>query len=57
MARVNYRHQKNLREQLKKKRNDEKRLKKEKLPQTENSTEEPAGSAPSFPPSGADHEL
>jgi hypothetical protein len=53
MARVNYRHQKNLREQLKKKRNDEKRLKKEKPPETTNSTE-PAGSAPSFPPSGAD---
>jgi hypothetical protein len=55
MARVNYRHQKNLREQLKKKRNDEKRLKKEKLPETANSTE-PADRAPSSP-SGADHEL
>jgi hypothetical protein len=56
MARVNYRHQKNLREQQKKKRNDEKRLKKEKLPETGTSTE-PAASAPSSPPSGADHEL
>jgi hypothetical protein len=55
MARVNYRHQKNLREQLKKKRNDEKRLKKEKLPQAASSTE-PAEGAPSFPPPGADNE-
>jgi hypothetical protein len=56
MARVNYRHQKNLREQLKKKRNDEKRLRKEKLPQAATSTE-PADGAPSFPPPGADNEL
>lgn len=55
MARVNYRHQKNLREQLKKKRNDEKRLKKEKLPQAANSTE-PVEGAPSIPPPGVDHE-
>jgi hypothetical protein len=55
MARVNYRHQKNLREQQKKKRNDEKRLRKEKLPETASSTESPEG-APSFPPSGVDHE-
>ncbi len=51
MARVNYRHQKNLREQLKKKRNDEKRLKKEKPLQTTDSTESP-GAAPSFPAPG-----
>jgi hypothetical protein len=55
MARVNYRHQKNLREQLKKKRNDEKRLRKEKLPQAAISTEQ-AESAPSFPPPGVDNE-
>jgi hypothetical protein len=55
MARVNYRHQKNLREQLKKKRNDEKRLKKEKLPQAANSTE-PVEGAPSASPPGVDHE-
>jgi|HubBroStandDraft_1064217.scaffolds.fasta_scaffold707143_1 hypothetical protein len=55
MARVNYRHQKNLREQLKKKRNDEKRLKKEKLPQAANSTE-PVEGAPSSPSPGVDHE-
>lgn len=55
MARVNYRHQKNMREQLKKKRNDEKRLKKDKLPQTESSTE-PTNSEQSPPPSGANHE-
>ena len=54
MARVNYRHQKNLREQLKKKRNDEKRLKKGK-PQAPNSTD-PAESAPVLPPPGVDHE-
>jgi hypothetical protein len=54
MARVNYRHQKNMREQLKKKRNDEKRLKKEK-PQTGSSTE-PTDTAQTPPPSGANHE-
>jgi hypothetical protein len=55
MARVNYRHQKNLREQSKKKRNDEKRLKKEKLPEAAGSTESTEG-PPSFPPPGVDHE-
>jgi hypothetical protein len=55
MARVNYRHQKNLREQLKKKRNDEKRLRKEKLPQAADSMEQAEG-APNFPPPGVDNE-
>lgn len=48
MARVNYRHQKNLREQLKKKRNDEKRLKKERPPEGANAAE-PASQAPGIP--------
>jgi hypothetical protein len=52
MARVNYRHQKNLREQMKKKRNDEKRLKKERLPQDAGGAA-PAADAPDMPSPGA----
>lgn len=48
MARVNYRHQKNLREQMKKKRNDEKRLKKERPPEEASATE-PGSQAPGIP--------
>jgi hypothetical protein len=53
MARVNYRHQKNLREQQKKKRNDEKRLKKERPSQAGSTAVEPATEAADRPAPGA----